>query len=264
MKYKLLVLDLDDTLLCNDLTISEENINAIKKAREEGVTVVLASGRAPIAMKKYFNMLQIQDYGICYNGAMVLDLETLKPIFQKNVPLCDAKELFNILKEYDVDIQTYIGNTLYVQEFKPSTERYCEMTGMIAQVVDLQKDILQDVVKILVVGEHEYLQKVQQEVEPKVQDRVHVFFSKPHYLEFTNIEANKGLAVAHLANSLEIKREEVICIGDGFNDSYMIQYAGLGVAMGNAHEDVKKMADYVTKTNMEHGVAHVIQEFILK
>lgn len=263
MKYKLLVLDLDDTLLGDDLSISQENINAIRRAREEGVAVVLASGRAPIAMKKYFKTLQIQDYGICYNGAMVLELETLKPIFQKNVPLDDAKILFNILKEYDVDIQTYIGNTLYVQEFKSSTEKYCEMTGMVAQVVDLHKDISQDVVKILVVGEHQYLQKVQQEIEPKVQERLHVFFSKPHYLEFTNIHANKGLAVAHLAKSLGIKREEVICVGDGFNDSYMINYAGLGVAMGNAHEDIKNMADYVTKTNTEHGVAHVIKEFIL-
>lgn len=263
MGYKLLVLDLDDTLLRDDLTISEKNKTAIKAAVEKGVTVVLGSGRAPIAMRKYIQALDLNQYGICYNGTMVVDLENQKTIFQKNIALEDAKYLFEYMKPFDVDVQTYIGNTLYVKEFKETTKRYCEITGMIAEVVELEKDIKQDVVKVLLVGEHDYLAKIQEEVQPKIKDRLHVFFSKAHYLEFTNIEANKGLAVEFLANHLGITKEEVICVGDSFNDAYMIQYAGLGVAMENAYSEIKEMADYVTKSNMEDGVAHVIEKFIL-
>lgn len=263
----MLAVDMDDTLLSDDLTISKENQDAIQKAIEKGVRVVLCSGRSSSSLNPYLKQLNLKgdnQYGISYNGAIIFNTKTLEPIVQENVSIEYAKYLFEYAKKEKIHVQTYHKDALFVEKANCYTERYKKLTGVApVEVGDLTKWIKEDAIKVLFQDEHEKLVKIQEKLRPWVNGKLHMFFSKPFYLEFTSIYANKGLAVRRLGEILGIKREEIICIGDSFNDLYMIEEAGLGVAVANAHPDIKKKADYVTTNNNNEGaVKEVIEKFI--
>jgi Cof subfamily protein (haloacid dehalogenase superfamily) len=118
-------------------------------------------------------------------------------------------------------------------------------------------------IKIMFIDEPEILEKVIDKLPADIYKKYTVVRSAPFYLEFLNLNANKGLGVDALAKKLNIKQSEVICIGDAGNDMHMVEYAGLGVAMENAFPELKEIANYVTLSNENHGVAHVINKFIL-
>ena len=115
----------------------------------------------------------------------------------------------------------------------------------------------------MMVEEPEILQEAINNLPEYLYEKYTIVRSAPFFLEFLNKEVNKGVGVEALANSLGIKREEVICMGDAGNDEHMIRYSGFGVAMGNAFEEIKAVADFVTKSNNEDGVAYVIDQFVL-
>ena len=268
MKYKMMAIDLDDTLLNEHLEISEENQEALVEARKAGVKIVLCSGRSGIAVEPYLKILdlkRVEEYAIIYNGAVIMEADTGKPIFESTVPIEYAKALFDYAKQQGLTVQTYIQNRLLVEKINPRIQKYSDITGMMAEELgDLSKHIHQDVVKVLFNAEHERLEESKQQLQPWVQGKLHMFFSKPFYLEFTSMDANKGIAVLQVARRLGYTKEEIICIGDSFNDLYMIEAAGLGVAVANAHPEIKKRAGYVTQnTNEHHAVKEVIEKFIL-
>jgi Cof subfamily protein (haloacid dehalogenase superfamily) len=268
MKYKMMAIDLDDTLLNDQLQISKENQEAIVKARKAGVKIVLCSGRSGIAVERYLKILELkseEEYAIIYNGAVIMEADTGKTVFESNVQIQYAKTLFDYGKQQGLTVQTYIQNRLLVEKITPQIQKYSDVTGMIPEELgDLSKHIHQDVVKVLFNAEHERLEEVKQQLEPWVQGKLHMFFSKPFYLEFTSMDANKGIAVLQVGQRLGYTKEEIICIGDSFNDLYMIEAAGLGVAVANAHPEIKKRAGYVTQnTNEHHAVKEVIEKFIV-
>jgi len=118
------------------------------------------------------------------------------------------------------------------------------------------------IIKVMFIDEPEILSAAIKKIPQEFYQKYTVVKSAPYFLEFLHIKANKGLGVKKLAEKLNIKKEEVICIGDAGNDTHMVEYAGLGVAMGNAVQELKDIADFVTLSNEEHGVAHVIDRFI--
>ncbi|NLJ88569.1 MAG: HAD family phosphatase [Epulopiscium sp.] len=268
MKYKMLVTDMDDTLLNDDLTISKENEEAIKKAIELGVRVILCSGRATTSMAKYVKQLNLDKkgkYGISYNGSIIFDTSSLRPVYEENISKEDAKFLFSFGKDNNLYVQTYQNDDFIVEKRSRYSDIYSSITGMEAKEVgDLIEWINDGVIKVLFQGENDKLLKVTEQLKPIIKGKLHMFFSKPTYLEFTNINANKGLTVKRLREEFGFSKDEVICIGDNFNDLYMIKEAGVGVAVANAQEKVREYADYVTKsTNNEHAIKEVIEKFIL-
>jgi len=268
MNYKMLVTDMDDTLLMDDLTISKENKEAISKALEAGVRVILCSGRATNSMAKYVKELELnkkEEYAISYNGAVIFDIRTLEHIYEENISHEDAKFLFEIGKKNNLFVQTYQDDYVYVEKKTPYSDRYAKISGLeVKEVGDLSKWLKGDVIKVLFQGEKEKLDQLAKELKPVLEGRFHMFFSKPTYLEFTNIHVNKGLTVKRLREKLGLKKDEVICVGDSFNDLYMIKEGGLGVAVANAHPAIRQEADYITKSsNNEHAIKEVIEKFIL-
>lgn len=268
MGYKMIVMDMDDTLLRDDHTISEENKKAIKEAQEKGIKVVLASGRPTYAMKATAKELELDKYGsyvISFNGAVITDCKTNETVFEQSLTKETAHKLYDLSVEHNVYIHTYVSDEIITAKSNKYTDIENSITGMpVKTMEDFKKAVKGNVIKVLMLENPEYLKKVEETLKSKLSDTLNVTISKPFFLEFMDKGINKASGIERLINKLGIKREEVIAIGDSYNDLEMIQYAGLGVCVENAPEDIKKHAAHITVSNMEHGVAKTIQEFILK
>lgn len=263
--YKLIAIDLDDTLLADDLSIPVENINSLKAAKERGVYVVLCSGRESASMCRIMektNLFEDKDYFISYNGAFVQSVGG-EVIWKDKIDAEDLKKFIAIGRKHKILTQCYC-DSLVVEEENPRINKYESATGIIGKKIEDLMTLPYSIKLLFNSLDKEELEALHQDLIREFGEEYHYFYSKPEYLEVLFKTSNKGLAVERLANHLGLKAEEIICIGDSFNDSYMIEYAGLGVAMKNANPKVKEIADYVTeKNNNKAGVAEVVEKFIL-
>lgn len=268
MTYKMIVLDLDDTLLQDDHSIAPRTKRALMDAQEAGVKVVLASGRPTFGMVDIAKELELEKYGsfiLSFNGAKIINCQTGEELFSSTLPVETVQALYEISKAEDVWIHTYMGNDIITEENNEYTEIEREITGMrIVEVESFVQTVQEPVVKTLMVGHPDRLVSLEKKLQEQLAGQLSVMRSKPFFIEFTENGVDKGTSLHHLAQQLGIKQEEVIAIGDSYNDIAMIKYAGLGVAMGNAPDDIKEIANYVTDTNKNDGVAKVVEEFILK
>ncbi len=266
--YKLVALDMDGTLLKEDKTISKENLEAIKRAKENGIKVVLATGRPTKGIEKYLkqlNLLNDGDYAVAFNGAVVQNTKTGEIIAKNFMNLNDLEYLYTLSKKLDVNIHALTPSSCITPKLNKYSELEATINGIPLEIVDfdnINKDTT--IVKVMFIDDESILNKVIENLPDDINDRYTIVRSAPFFLEFINKKVNKGFGVEVLAKNLGINQEEVICMGDAGNDIHMIKYAGLGVAMGNAFPELKEIANYITKTNEEHGVAHVINKFILK
>lgn len=267
MNYKMIVLDLDDTLLRDDHTISPRTKKALMDAQEAGIKVVLASGRPTFAMTHIAKELELEKYGsfiLSFNGAKITNCETQEILFSSTLPPETVHELYQISKQEGVWIHTYVGDDIVTPAHNKYTDIEAEITGLpIIEAVNFVEVIQEPVVKVLMVDDPEKLIAVEKKLQQQLEGELNVVRSKPYFLEFTEAGVDKGTSLHHLIQKLGIKQEEVIAIGDSYNDLAMIKFAGLGVAMGNAPDDIKAIADHVTDTNMEDGVAKVVETYML-
>lgn len=266
--YKLIAVDMDGTLLKDDKTISEATVKAINKARAKGVKVVLASGRPIEGLNRYLEELDLiseEDYVLSYNGAVVQNTATKKMISRTVLKGSDLHYLHNLSKEVGVNIHAFSTEQGLIT---PKMNKYTDVEATINGVSVLEREFESidneaEMIKIMMIDEPEVLDAAIAKLPKEVYEKYTVVKSAPFFLEFLDKKANKGEGVEALANHLGLTKEQVICIGDAGNDLHMIQFAGLGVAMGNAFEEIKEIADYITKTNEEDGVAHVIEKFVM-
>lgn len=265
--YKLLAVDMDGTLLREDKTISGMTFKAVQDARKKGIKVVLSSGRhigGIVDYLKKLNLLNKGEYAVTMNGCSVQEVSSRKLLYKKTLTYEDARKIIAFGKHLGADVELVSTDTFYVDKFKDFFQFDADVNKTRLKVIsfdNIPHNI--DIYKVAFVNSKEILDKIIPLVPDSFRDEYTVVRSGDNFFEFLNKGANKGTAVAYMAEMLGISPEEVICIGDAENDTHMIKYAGLGVAMGNAYPSVKKIADYVTKTNEEDGVAHVINKFIL-
>jgi hypothetical protein len=266
---RLLAVDLDDTLLREDLTISNDNKQALIKAEEAGVTVLLASGRVFEAMHHYADELGMTarpGYLISNNGGTITRSDTGELVSRKTIEPVLAQQIYEAVKTRNFPTEIYRGRSVYVDRDNSWTDIDCSLSGLTKKIVpDFAKTLAEEPpVKMVVPGDPKVLEKVQAELTEMFGDTLTIFTSKPFFLEMLPKDADKGQALAYLAQSLGIAREEVMAIGDSCNDLAMIRWAGIGVVMVNGNEAVKAEATYVTrKTNEENGVAEAVEHFIL-
>jgi len=265
--YKLIAIDMDGTLLKEDKTISDKTKQAIHKAKQKGIRVVLASGRPIEGLQRYLEELDLlskDDYVLSFNGSIVQNAKT-KEIIRKNILKGkDLTYLYNIAKQLKVDIHAFSNEGCITPKMSKYSELEGTINGIPVIIMDFEKTSEEeDIIKIMMVDEPERLEEAIKKLPPEVYQKYTVVRSAPYFLEFLNKESSKGVGIRELSDYLGIKKEHIICIGDAGNDLDMIQFAGLGVAMGNAFDEVKEAADYITKNNQEDGVAHVIQKFVL-
>lgn len=265
MTYKFLAIDIDDTLLRDDLTISEGTKQSLQQAIDQGVFVTLATGRMFASAKKIAAQLDLNVPIITYQGSLVKTLFDEQVFYERTVPHDAGLQLYQFCKERKLHLQIYINDVLYVEEDNDKAQGYSKVSNIPYTVdSDFITLLKQPSIKMLMIDEPAYLDELAIELQELLGDQLHITKSKAHYLEFTHKEGTKGHAIAHMAQHIGCTLEEVIAIGDSWNDREMIEIAGLGVAMGNALPKLKELADYVTASNNEDGVKQVIDKFILQ
>ncbi len=264
MDYKLVAIDMDGTMLKNDHSISKKNVDIVKEAIEQGVNVVISTGRSSVALKKYVEQFGFKSPFIVYNGAGIKYLDTTEYLSRTDLDFGTAKEVCTRGLELGTTVLTWADDKLYVKGTEEGIKFYAFHTGTKFIEID-DFDILKDkgIHKVMFSDSPENIRKLYDTFVEDGFNSSNFTVSVPQILEFYNKNASKGDAVLNYAKSLGIKQEEIICIGDGMNDITMIKMAGLGVAMGNACEELKAVANFVTKTNDEDGVAFAIEKFVL-
>lgn len=265
--FKLLAVDMDGTLLKKDKTISEVTQKAIKKARDKGVKVVLATGRPIKGIRKYIEQLDLlgeEDCSVAFNGALVQYNKTGKIIYDQKMEVEDLKYLYKLSKELGVNIHALTPEECITPKISEYSIYEAEINKIPLKEVDFENlDENTKIIKVMMIDKEEILSPAVEKLPREVYEKYSVLRSEPFFIEFLNKDVNKGQGVKKVAEAFGIKQQEVICIGDAGNDIHMIEFAGLGVAMKNAMPQVKKVANYITLTNEEDGVSHIIEKFIL-
>lgn len=263
--YKLLAIDLDDTLLNDNLEITPATREALRQAADRGVTVTIATGRMYASAVNIARSLELNVPIITYQGALVKNSRDGKVLYERTVPGRIAEKVYEYCREHGLHLQVYVDDRMYVREENDKIRKYAQVSGVPYTVEpDFAALMRRPQTKLLIIDEPDRLDRIAAEFSGGDGESVHITKSKPDYLEFTHPEATKGHALRFLAQHLGYAMEQTIAIGDSWNDHDMVEAAGLGVAMGNAVEALKKVADYVTLTNNEEGVKHVIDRFILR
>ncbi len=268
MKYRLLVTDIDDTLLTSDKRITDKVLGAVAKAQDAGVTVAIASGRLPAGVRPYVDALHIRERGgyyLAFNGGLIMDAHD--SILHADVldrkylaMVCRALEPFNVAVLVHRHDRIYTDNN---QNSYAYTEP--EALGLPLNRLDsLTRDVDWDLHKILIAGEPEILKEAEPALKAQFGGELDIFLSAPWFLDVMPKGVTKGAGIRYIADKMGIGMDEVIACGDSCNDISMIKAAGMGVAMHNGEEELKTAADYVTQNGCDSdGVAEVIEKFIL-
>lgn len=268
-KYKALALDLDGTLTDSNKNIPQENKKAIWKAIEQGITIILASGRAPMGMTGVAGELELDKRGgiiVAFNGGKIMDCKTGETIINYELPHDLIPDICAIAAKHGTAPVSYT-DTQVVSEY--DTDKYvlheCKCNSTALLKVDSLPEFLDfPVNKLMIAGEHERLLKVRDEMLSKYSDRMVSFFSEAFFLEASPIGVGKDKALEALCSHLGISKDELMVYGDGLNDIAMFDFAGFSVAMKNAYPEAAKHADVVVpKTNDECGVAYAIEKYLL-
>lgn len=262
MAYKLIALDLDNTLLNAQKQITPENREAILMAREKGIRIVLASGRAYPGILPVKKELGLDDYVASCGGAQILNPQG-DVIHSVYLPPIAAKQVMRWAALRGVHFQIYLDDGLYYlkrNQYSDYYEKICSYGGEPnPDLLDIETVLT---AKIVLIDDEEKLKEYAKELRITFPE---FFFTKSQtgLLEVINPEATKERAIAFIAGKLGIEQQQIIAVGDNSIDAGMIAYAGLGVAMGNAPEELKKTANYVCGTCEQSGVAEVIDKYIL-
>lgn len=269
MGIKLVAIDIDGTLVNNQRIITPKVAESLKKARQQGVYIVLCTGRPLMGVEKYLTELELlgaEDYAITYNGGLVVNTNTGEVVVEQGLTRAQYLEVDTLARSLNVHLHTSDKSAIYT-----SNRDISRYTINEAFLVDMPvryrtpEEIANEVqpVKMMMIDEPEYLNEVIEKIPAEYFEKYNLVKSTPFYLEVLNKETSKGNAVRALADKLGIAQAEVMAIGDEENDLTMIDYAGLGVAMGNATEAVKKISQAIVGTNEEDGVSQAIERFVL-
>lgn len=279
MDVKAIVLDIDGTLLNDEKNLTTATKKALINAQKKGIKVILASGRPTPGMLKFVDALQMDQYNgmiVSYNGAHVLDVNTQKELFSQPLSIETGKNILEHLKQFDVKPMIAKDNYMYVNNVFDGMLDLGSPDGLfniieyesrggnfqLCEIEDLAAFVDFPLHKILVAAQPEYLQENWEKILSPFKHSVSGMFSAPMYFEFTDLGIDKANALEQTLKPLGIHEQHIISFGDGHNDLSLINYAGVGIAMGNAVDELKNVADKVTLSNNEDGIAKALAELL--
>lgn len=263
-KIKLIVSDIDGTILNEKCECSTRVRRALDEAQKLGIKVVLATGRMFMGADPVRESLGLDTPVICYQGAMVRQGNDI--LYQNAVDNSLAREIIRISREYGFHLNLYNNDTLIVEDDnKQYMKDYTQGRFTTYEVVKSFDDVeLGDVSKLLCITYNEdEIINLQKELSKQFEGKLAIVRSHKYYLEFTDIKATKGNAMNFLKDLWNIKTEEVFASGDQDNDYDLLKNAGVKIAMGNASEKLKSIADYICPTINEDGLADAIEKYVL-
>ncbi len=262
MSYRLIALDLDGTLLREDLSISPRVRRTLERAVAAGIRLTLASGRGYPSVRRWAEELGIVTPVICYQGAVVTDMVTHRRVYQRTFGHDIVRDVVAFARARDLSLTLYVADEIYVERKRHSDAFYDKWFGLPTHLVgDLTAALPGEPDKFLIVGDEDDLDALRPAVASAFGERLQIVRSHRYFLEGLAADASKGHALAWLAGQLGVVQGETMAIGDSGNDRAMIAWAGLGVAMGNASDEAKAVADWIAPGVDADGVAEAIERF---
>lgn len=275
IKYKLICIDMDETLLNKEHEVSERNKDVIKKAHAKGIHIVVSTGRGFANAEEFSKLIGVKSPVIASNGAIIRGIDKNQIIYKSYFDTRDCTRILDIFKKYKIKPyfstpeKNYTGNLkmkilserakLCNKKLRKIKLEYVPFYKHWTKVFEQEKD---NMVKCEIkCRDNVKINSIRKELQELKEFEVVSFSAR---IEITKKGISKGKAVEKLARYYGIEREEIIAIGDSENDLSMIKYAGVGIAMGNAIEKLKENADYVTDTNDNDGVAKAICKYVLE
>lgn len=273
---KAILLDIDGTLTNDEKKITPRTAEALKVAQASGIKLVLASGRADVGLHAFADVLDMKDNGgvfVAFNGAKSLNYETGEIYFEQAMTVDQGKRVLEHMKNFDVasciDYGPYMltNNAYFTIERDGAPYMIVEYEAhnnsfLVREEADLAAKVDWGINKILNAGQPEYLQEHWQEMLAPFEGELSAMFTAPFYYEFTPLGVDKSRALRETFAALGIDQSEIIAFGDAQNDRTMLEWAGIGVAMGNAVDEVKAVADIVTLSNNEDGIAVTLEQVL--
>ncbi|WP_269476824.1 Cof-type HAD-IIB family hydrolase [Hominibacterium faecale] len=274
MSIKLIALDLDGTTLNDDRVISEANRKALEEAIDRGVNVVIATGRTYSALPEDVFRIRGIQYVLTSNGAIITDLREKKVIYENCIAPPAVEEAVALLKQYDFMVEAFTEGHAYIDK---SFYDHIKQTGLSFRHVDYVLTTREPIAGLFdfILEHKEHIENINVNFEDQ-RDRARMrqvllglenttlTTSFDHNLEIGGATTSKAAALQELEHVLGVKPEEMMAIGDSPNDAAMLRLAGMPVAVGNAKDEVKAVAKYVTGTNHEDGVAQAVRKFVLE
>ncbi len=271
MQYKVFACDLDETLLGSDHLISQKNLTAIQKARETyGLRLVPCTGRGYLTTQRELKLLGLYDsegeYVLSYNGGCLTENKNNKRLFFKSVRYETACKIADLAKDYDVGIQFYTIDMIYVYRLNEDERRRKEgQKAVFTEIFSLDISFLKEIpiAKVLLQkADMPYLKALKPLLLPIVGDDCEITFSSGRFMEITAAGIDKGFGLKLLSDLLSIPLSEMIAAGDNLNDIPMLEAAGLAVCPANAVEEVKAVCDYVAKAdNDQDAIAEILEHY---
>ena len=273
-KIKLVAMDLDNTLLDSDKQISKHTEEVLKEAIRQGVYIVPATGRIFKAIPEFLRNIEGVRYALCCNGATVYDQYKDQIIYTNHLAKDAALELFDIVEKYHCTYDIYQNGQGYMERrFLEHLSDY-KITGHIFELIrstrlpveDLRKHIEENPMGIekISVFFDDMEERAAAREELIQRNIASVSSALDNNIELNQFGCDKGDGLTHLAQQIGLSMDEVMACGDAGNDTLMIKAAGIGVVMENGKEELKEIADFITKTNDEDGVAYAIEKLVLE
>jgi len=270
MSIKLVAIDLDGTLVNDEGRVSQANKDAIQAAKNQGVKVVLCTGRPLLGMVDLLdecNLREEGDYGITYNGGLIQKTQTGETVKQVTFDLDQVNDIFEMSQHLGMPLNFIDLDHVYEPPYPEGAESdyHTLMKALPFKEIDTDQDLPKDleVNKMVMCRPQEELDPAIRKIPNRYFEDYSIIKSRPQLLEFMPKGVDKGNGLAMLEELLSIPKEEMMAIGDMENDLAMIQYAGMGVAMENAADEIKEHSQFVTKSNNDDGVAHAFHQFVL-
>jgi hypothetical protein len=269
MNCKIIFFDIDGTLVNSKKEVTPAVKSAIYQAMDKGIKIAIASGRPFHGILPYINELNLKETGgyvLSFNGGKIIDCKTNDVIYDVSLPFDTIKKAYELSKKFNLNIITYDGDTIITEN---TDDKYLEIESRINDMPAVKVDCLLDSikdkpVKCLILGEPDILKDAETVVRDELKDSATVFRSEPFFLEIMPKGIDKATSISEFIKKLDIKQEETMAFGDGFNDITMIEYVNTGVAMKNGCAEILKKADYITEfSNDDDGVAEFLKKYVL-
>lgn len=265
MPYKLVAFDLDGTLLGEELLLRPRVLSAVASMRERGIAGCIVTGRMYRAALPFVRQLHFTAPVVCYQGAAVIDPQTDDVL--QDVPLANAQalELDAYAHSNGLHIQLYANDRYYCEERNHYSDLYAKISGVEPIVVPSLSEQFEswDATKAVIIAEPEVVEEHLPRVRSLCGDRAYVTRSIPWFIEVMNAKVNKGKSLEIVARHLDVPMEQVLAVGDSWNDAPLLQAAGFGVAMGSAPAELREIADAVVADVENDGVAEALERFVL-